>query len=152
MKHSRVITAALVALLMSAAGAAAFDCDKRGYGANGPRGCGQGDGRMITGAVYELDLSDTQREAIEKLAVEHRYAMKPVWSGMQEELAETVTPKGLDREAFVRIEKERAAKRAELKAEYMEKVVALLTKEQREELKEKIKEEGFGPMGCKSRR
>ena len=141
----------------------AYDND-RGFGPGNSPGCKSGsyqgkkfaDGRnghggMIMGMLFSLDLSDSQKETIEKLMVENRYKMKGLWQDTRgEALKAALGDSGFDKKAYIKLSKERAEKRAEVMAEHLEKVTAVLTKEQRKALREKVEKgefsrPGFGP-------
>ena len=127
--------------------------DDRGYGPGCKDGAYHGkmmeegrDGRggMIMGAIFSLDLSDKQKETIEKLMVENRYRMKAIWQDSRgDALKEGLNDDGFDKKAYIKRSMERAEKRAEMMAGHLEKVVAVLTKEQRKALKEKVEKGDF---------
>ena len=147
---------------------ALFAYDKnQGYGpGNGP-GCkngpvpgkmmsgerAAGHGGMVMGMLFSLDLSDKQKEAIEKLMVENRYKMKGLWQDTRgDALKAALSDDGFDKKAYIKLSKERAEKRAEAMAEHLEKVMAVLTKEQKKALKEKVEKGDFSGPGFGPRR
>lgn len=128
----------------------------RGYGSGYKHGEFQGKpfrdkrGGMM-GMLFSLDLSDTQKEKIEKLMVENRYRMKGLWQDTrQDALNAALEDDGFNKKSYIEASKTRAAKRAEAMAEHLEKVMAVLTTAQRKALKAKIEKgefprPGFGP-------
>lgn len=131
--------------------------DYRGYGPGCKKGEFQGKpfrdkrGGMLMGALFSLDLSDKQKETIEKLMVENRYKMKGLWRDTRgDALKEALQDDGFDTKTYIKLSNARAEKRAGVMAEHLEKVVAVLTKAQRKALKEKLEKgdfprPGFGP-------
>jgi Spy/CpxP family protein refolding chaperone len=145
-------SAAVLAMMGLLAGSAMAYGGGKGYGPGCPQtmGCGMNERGGMMRTLFELDLSDTQKEQIEKLMVEQRYAMKGQRGGMRDAaLAGAISEKGFDRAAYLKSAAERAKTRAELRAGHLEKVVALLTKEQRTAFKAALEKLPESPMGCK---
>jgi len=103
--------------------------------------------------LFSLDLSDAQKEKIEKLMVENRYKMKGLWRDTRgDALKAAVRDDGFDKKTYIKRSEERAKKRAEAMAEHLEKVMAVLTKEQRKALQEKVEKGDFPRPGYGPRR
>lgn len=79
----------------------------------------------------QLDLSDEQKYQMSILRDEMRLEMKKEM-GMKKrgQMQKFITADGFDKDAFIKDSNERHQKMTELRAKHMEKVLALLTKEQ----------------------
>lgn len=156
MKTAKWMMTALLAGALTS-GTLYADDDYRGYGQGCKKGEFQGKpfrdsrGGMVMGLLFSLELSDKQKETIEKLMVENRYKMKGFRQGSRgDALKAALTDDGFDKAAYIKTSKERAGQRAEARAEHLEKVMAVLTEAQRKALKEKLDKgdfprPGFGP-------
>lgn len=110
-------------------------------------------GGMVMGMLFSLDLNDKQKEQIEKLMVENRYQMKGLRRGAHgDALKAALNGDDFDKGTYVKLAKEQAEKRAEMMAEHLEKVMAVLTKAQRKTLKEKLEKGDFSRPGFAPRR
>lgn len=105
-------------------------CEKQrggmGYNMQGNRHGGKG-GIMM----QQLALSDKQQKEMAHLMVEKRFAMKEL-KGKGAQKQEFFKEGAFDKEAFMQKQQERAAKRSEIKADFMEKAAKILDKEQLE--------------------
>ncbi len=93
-------------------------------------------GHGLMGAIWGLKLTDTQKSDLKKLMSEHRSEMQNKHS--HKELAGVVTEDGFDKDAFLKSSNQRHEEMSKKMAEIQEKAVALLTKEQKLELKKRL--------------
>ncbi len=113
---------------------------KPGMGMMQKGGMDRGDG-MIKRVLFSLDLSDAQKESIEKLMVERRYKMKSLRDeeGMpMEALSDAVSEKGFDKAAFIKKATARQEAALAIRADFMAKMIEVLDAKQRIALKEKL--------------
>ncbi len=114
----------------------------------------QGCGGMMMGMpmLQNLNLSDDQRHKLAVLQSEMKLEMTKLQDPkMPSKMQNMLTADTFDKKEFIKIHNEMHEKMLNLKADHMEKVFNLLTKEQRLELKEMMnKKPSMPPMDKKA--
>merc|ERR1711916_365854 len=85
--------------------------------------------RFIIGAVYSLDLTKEQETTINKYVEEFQKTRMETFDAFNED--------GFDKEAFVKARLNKRENMIKAKAELIEKVYTVLTKDQKSQLKDK---------------
>lgn len=147
-----ILSLAVVAALASSA----FAMGMGGNCQNGGQGMMQGPGMMqkgMHGGGYEmrmlsqLNLTDDQRHKLAILQSEMRLEMTKLQDPkMRAKMQGALTGESFDKKDFIKTSNEMHEKMVTLKANHMEKVFNLLTKEQRAELKKLIDQNPAMPM------
>ena len=88
--------------------------------------------RFIIGAVYSLDLTKEQETKIDEYVTEYRKNKRKTFDAFSED--------GFDKEAFIKARMNKKENMIKAKADLIEKVYTVLTKEQKAELSKKLKE------------
>jgi len=93
--------------------------------------------------MKKLDLSAEQREKIKNIKKEHFMKMKKIRKVRKGEyhFGQFITRNGFDRSGFIMMSEKRAQVRAVNMAEHFEKMISVLTPEQRDKLKTVLNKE-----------
>ena len=138
-KGKKTALAALVIGSLAFASASYADCPQRGNYCDGPqKSCGykksshrsKGE-RFFMGALYSLELSDTQKDAVSKIMQEFR-------SKRKSDMTAAFTKEGFDKEKYIQAKKDARDKMIESRAEMIEKIYGVLDAKQKAELKEEL--------------
>ena len=102
--------------------------------------------RFIIGAVYALDLSDEQKGKVDAFMVEYQNLRTKAFEAFKDD--------GFDKEAYIKARITSKEDKIKAKADLIEKIYGVLTKEQKTELKKeledfkKLRETRVNKKGC----
>lgn len=100
--------------------------------------------------IERLNLSDDQRHQLSILRAEMRLEITKLRDPkMMNAMQNLMSADSFDKQAFIKMENDRHTKMLALRANHMEKVFNLLSKEQRAELKDMIGKRPMRPMAPK---
>lgn len=152
MKKS-ILGLTVVAVLASSAfafGGGKCDGQNKG-GMKQEQGMMQGRGGSPMGMLQMLTLSDDQRHQLAILHSEMKLEMTKMRDPKRmSKMQDIISADNFDKNAFKKMSNEQHEKMMNLKADHMEKVFKLLTKEQRAELKTLMDQKGMPAKGKKS--
>lgn len=102
----------------------------------------------IAAMLRDMDLSPAQLDALKSIGKEQRQARKasgPKNPGQRAQaMADAITAEGFNGDVLAKAERERADRRIAMRTERMQKIIAVLTPEQRLELKAKFEAQASG--------
>jgi periplasmic protein CpxP/Spy len=149
-----ILSLAVVAALASGAFAMGMggNCQKDGQDGMGGKGSSMQQGMHGRGGhemrlLQNLNLTDDQRHKLAILQSEMKLEMTKMRDPkVKSKMQGALTGESFDKKEFIKTSNEMHAKMTELKANHMEKVFNLLTKEQRAELKTLMDKRSSMPM------